>query len=526
MAAKTLPPPYGMRAGLVPRRPEDFGGGGAFPEVHVLQYPLSMGLLLGDPDDDTSPGSPSSPPSNVLALAVDAHGCVASDAVVRHGVNADKIVYTSHAGLLPKIAAPDHDADADYLYDEVEATAARTRAALQAIVDARLSAASARRRDADDRQPAFVKYKPSAAALGSGAADERLVRLARAQEDPVLPPRHRRRLVPPRPAGDSPQVTVMHSPPRPVSRQDAEDWKIPPSVPDWKNAQGYCVPLDKRAAAAAGGRRMREQDVRISDGFAGLSEALYVAEQKAREAVETRGKVQAEMMMKWGQIAERRLRDVASAARAEAAAAAASGAGDAAPAPPPADEEEEERTQRDVVREERRRERESERRREASGKKSRVTRDGDRDVGERVALGMASTGAAGAGAGEVGYDERLFNQDAGIGSGFAADDVYSVYSGRLFAAPTALSSTLYGPNNKRGDSGVYGGEDGADEEIERIARTERFKPDRGFSGSAERPAAGKRERPVEFDAPEEGAEADDPFELDLYMTSVKEGKKH
>ncbi|CAL5046800.1 unnamed protein product [Urochloa decumbens] len=524
MAAKTLPPPYGSRAGLVPRRPEDFGGGGAFPEVHVPQYPLSMGLLLGDPDEDTSPGSSPPPPSNVLALAVDAHGRVASDAVVRQGENADKIVYTSHAGFLPKIAAPDHDADAAGLYDEVEATTARTRAALQAIVDARLSAASARRRDADDHQPAFVKYKPSAAALGSGAADERLVRLARAQEDPVLPPRHRRRLVAPRPAGDSPQVTVMHSPPRPVSRQDAEDWKIPPSVPDWKNAQGYCVPLDKRAAAAADGRRMREQDVRISDGFAGLSEALYVAEQKAREAVETRGKVQAEMMRRWGQIAERRLRDVASAARAEAA-AAASGSGDAAPAP--ADEEVEERTQRDVVREERRRERESERRREASGKKSRVTRDGDRDVGERVALGMASTGAAGAGAGEVGYDERLFNQDAGMGSGFAAgDDVYSVYSGRLFAAPSALSSTLYRPNNRRGDSGVYGGEDGADEEIERIARTERFKPDRGFFDSAERPAAGKRERPVEFGTPEEGAEADDPFELDRYMTSVKEGKKH
>ncbi|CAL5043812.1 unnamed protein product [Urochloa decumbens] len=511
MAAKTLPPPYGSRAGLVPRRPEDFGGGGAFPEVHVPQYPLSMGLLLGNPDDDTSPGSPSSLPSNVLALAVDAHGRVASDAVVRQGENADKIVYSSHAGLLPKIADPDHDADD--LYDEVEATTARTRAALQAIIDARLSAASARRRDATVDHPAFVKYRPSA------AAEERLVRLARAQEDPVLPPRHRRRLVAPRPAGDSPQVTVMHSPPRPVSQQDAADWKIPPSVSDWKNAQGYCVPLDKRAAAD--GRRMLEQDVpQISDGFAGLSEALYVAEQKAREAVETRGKVQAEMMMKWAQMAERRLREIASAARAEAA---ASGSGAAAPAPPPADGEEEARTQRDVVREERRRQRGREAA-SSGGNKSRVARDRDRDVDERVALGMASTG--GAGAGEVGgYDERLFNQDAGMGSGFAADDVYSVYSGRLFAAPSALSSTLYGPNNKRGDSGVDGGEDGA-EEIERIARTERFKHDRGFSGSAERPAAGKRERPVEFGTPEEGAEADDPFELDRYMTTVKEGKKH
>src|SRR5687767_7475355 len=104
MAAKTVPP-YGRRAGLVPRRQEDFGGGGAFPEVHVVQYPLSMGLARGDPD--TAAGSL----SNVLALTVDARGRVAFDAVVRQGENAAKIVYSSHADLVPKIVAvPDQDA--------------------------------------------------------------------------------------------------------------------------------------------------------------------------------------------------------------------------------------------------------------------------------------------------------------------------------------------------------------------------------------------------------------------------------
>jgi hypothetical protein len=39
------PPPYGSaeRLRYVPRRPEDYGDGGAFPEVHVGQYPLDMG---------------------------------------------------------------------------------------------------------------------------------------------------------------------------------------------------------------------------------------------------------------------------------------------------------------------------------------------------------------------------------------------------------------------------------------------------------------------------------------------------
>ncbi|RCV20809.1 hypothetical protein SEVIR_4G087000v4 [Setaria viridis] len=500
MAAKTVPP-YGRRAGLVPRRQEDFGGGGAFPEVHVVQYPLSMGLARGDPD--TAAGSL----SNVLALTVDARGRVAFDAVVRQGENAAKIVYSSHADLVPKIVAvPDQDAACED-EDEGAATTARTRAALQVIIDARLSAAqpaSVRPRNRED-DPAFVRYRPGrqSAAFSSGAED-RVVRMAHAQEDPVLPPRHRRRRVP-RPAG-SPPVTVMHSPPRPVSRKDAEDWKIPPSVSDWKNAKGYCIPLDKRLASSDGGRRM--QGVQISDGFAGLSEALYVAEQKAREAIQMRDRVRKELMMKERQERERELREIANRARAEAASAAAPAA--------PVDTER-------MQREERRRQREWERRREAwSGKKSSVTRDADRDVSERIALGMASTGGA-AGAGEVTYDERLFNQETGINSGFAAtDDMYSVYSGRLFAAQPALS-TLY-RLSRHGDSDIYSGD--ADKQIEKITRTERFKPDRGFSGTADRPA-GKRERPVEFDMPEESAEADDPFvELDQYMTKVKEGKKH
>lgn len=34
------PPPYGHRKGYVPRIQEDFGDGGAFPEIFSAQYPL------------------------------------------------------------------------------------------------------------------------------------------------------------------------------------------------------------------------------------------------------------------------------------------------------------------------------------------------------------------------------------------------------------------------------------------------------------------------------------------------------
>ena len=58
------PPPYGKRSGWRPRSAEDFGDGGAFPEIAVAQYPLDMGKK----------GTAST--SNALAIQVDAEGKV------------------------------------------------------------------------------------------------------------------------------------------------------------------------------------------------------------------------------------------------------------------------------------------------------------------------------------------------------------------------------------------------------------------------------------------------------------------
>ena len=100
-------------------------------------------------------------------------------------------------------------------------------------------------------------------------------------------------------------------------------------------------------------------------------------------------------------------------------------------------------------------------------------------------------------------------------SGFATDDQYNVYDKGLFTAQNTLSS-LYRPK-KDADSDIYGG---ADEQLEKIMKTERFKPDKGFAGASER--AGPRDRPVEF---EKEAEEADPFGLDQFLTEVKKGKK-
>ncbi|XP_020578545.1 SNW/SKI-interacting protein [Phalaenopsis equestris] len=514
-------PPYGKRSGFVPRRPEDFGDGGAFPEIHVAQYPLGMGRK------EEKPGS------KILPLTVDSQGKVAFDAIVRQNENASKIVYSQHKDLVPKVSV-EEDEESEELQKEIEETTQRTKAALEKIVNVRLSAAQPKNVPTQSQESKYIKYKPSqqSAAFNSGAK-ERIIRMVEMPSDPLEPPKFKHKRVPR--ASGSPPVPVMHSPPRPVTVKDQQDWKIPPCISNWKNPKGYTIPLDKRLAADGRGL----QEVQINDNFAKLSEALYVAEQKAREAVAMRSKVQRELMLKEKERKEQELRALAQKARSERTGIAP------APTAPAHNkamlddvedddddlgmerhepslrketrEEREERLQRDKIREERRRERERERRLEAKdaamGKKSKITRDRDRDISEKVALGMANTGARQS---EVMYDQRLFNQDKGMESGFNADDQYNIYDKGLFTAQPTLS-TLYRPK-KDTDSEMYGG---SDEQLEKLMKTDRFKPDKAFSGVQDRPSGSKRDRPVEFDKQEEN----DPFGLDQFLTEVKKGKK-
>ncbi|KAI5324666.1 hypothetical protein L3X38_033739 [Prunus dulcis] len=520
-------PPYLKRQGFVPRKVEDFGDGGAFPEIHIAQYPLGMGR-----DKSTKLGT------KILPVTVDAHGNIAYDAIVKQNENSKKIVYSQHKDIVPKILKNEEEEEDDdeeeELQKEIEETTAETKAALEKIVNVRLSAAQPKNVPKQSSDSKFIKYKPSqkSVAFNSGAK-ERIIRMVEMPVDPLEPPKFKHKRVPR--ASGSPPVPVMHSPPRPVTVKDQQDWKIPPCISNWKNPKGYTIPLDKRLAADGRGL----QDVQINDNFAKLSESLYVAEQKAREAVAMRSKVQKEMIMKEKEKKEQELRALAQKARSER-----TGAAPPASVPMPSDkttmdtdmrgdyerpreketdypketrEEREERLQREKIREERRRERERERRLEAKdaamGKKSKITRDRDRDISEKVALGMASAGAGRGG--EVMYDQRLFNQEKGMDSGFATDDQYNVYDRGLFTAQPTLS-TLYRPK-KDADADMYGG---ADEQMDKIMKTDRFKPDKGFGGAAER--SGPRDRPVEF---EKDVEEADPFGLDQFLTEVKKGKK-
>ena len=142
-------------------------------------------------------------------------------------------------------------------------------------------------------------------------------------------------------------------------------------------------------------------------------------------------------------------------------------------------------------------------------RKNKIDRDGNRDVSEKIALGMHK--GSGQLSGEAMYDARLFNQSSGMDSGFGAEDEYNTYSKPLFDRQEA--SSLYRP--KRDDGDMFGDVDKQVRlsfacvlaycshfchyvlQMEKLTDTSRFKADKGFKGAEGGSRVGGRSEPVQ-----------------------------
>ncbi|XP_022625608.1 SNW domain-containing protein 1 [Seriola lalandi dorsalis] len=471
------PPPYGHRKGWVPRSLADFGDGGAFPEIHVAQFPLEMGRKKKT--------------SNALAVQVDAEGKIKYDAIARQGQGKDKVIFSKYTDLLPKevlnedtpeLQKPDEEA--------VKEITEKTRAALEKQVSQKIAAAMPVRA-ADKQAPAqYIRYTPSqqGVAFNSGAK-QRVIRMVEMQKDPMEPPRFKINKKIPR-GPPSPPAPVMHSPSRKMTVKEQQEWKIPPCISNWKNAKGYTIPLDKRLAADGRGL----QTVHINENFAKLAEALYIADRKAREAVEMRAQVEKKMAQKEKEKKEEKLRELAQMARDRRAGIKSHGDKGG---------EDGEARERDEIRHDRRKERQHDRNisRAAPDKRSKLQRDQERDVSELIALGMPNPRSSS----EAQYDQRLFNQSKGMDSGFAGgeDETYNVYD-QPFRSGRDMASNIYRPS-KNIDKDAY------TDDLDTLMHNSRFAPGKEFSGADH---GQRREGPVQFE--------EDPFGLDKFLEEAKQ----
>ncbi|KAK5089141.1 mRNA splicing protein [Lithohypha guttulata] len=502
---RTGPPAYGQRSGWRPRSAEDFGDGGAFPEIPVAQYPLDMGRK----------GKASA--SNALTLQVDAEGRVKYDAIARQGHNEGRIIHSNFKDLIPlrqQANAGDLSLDRPS-QDEVVESTEKTKAALEKIISGAVAAQKPKNvKGRNQEEPTYVRYTPANQMGDTSKKNDRIFKIMPKQQDPMEPPKFKHKKIPRGPP--SPPPPVMHSPPRKATAEDQEAWKIPPAISNWKNPKGYTVPLDKRLAAD--GRGM--QDVTINDKFAQFAEALFTADRHAREEVNMRSRMQQKLAEKEKLAKEEHLRGMARKARDERAAATASSSkrrsrsrsfsgSYSSRSESDYDSEDERAHQRAEARKERREEDQRQLRQSRMGTEKRLqtmAREQNRDISEKVALGLAKPTSAN----ETMYDSRLFNQTSGFASGFNEDQAYDK---PLFAAQDAIHS-IYRPSAGAAEED----EGGADEAMEKIQKSNRFealgKAKQGFKGAD---LVGEREAgPVQFEK-----DKDDPFGIDSLIGEAK-----
>lgn len=511
------PPAYGQRSGWRPRGPEDFGDGGAFPEIAVAQYPLDMGRKN------------TASTSNALALQVDGEGRVKYDALARRGHNDTRIVHTSFKDLIPLRQRADAGeiSLAKPTDEEVQAAKERTQRALQTLVDGTLAAQKPKNVKGTSRaEPTFVRYTPADQMGDRGRKQDRIMKIVQQQQDPMEPPKHKIKKVPRGPP--SPPPPVMHSPPRKLTKEDQEAWILPPAVSNWKNAKGYTVPLDKRLAADGRGL----QDVTINDRFAQFAESFDVADRHAREEVQQRQRMQQRLAEKEKEEKEENLRRLAQKARDDREAAAVSRRGirstrsrshsadsrssysshtSSSRSRSRSRDNDQDLRERERMRAERKREYQREMRQKNMGHERRIqamAKEQNRDISEKVALGLARPTQSK----ETMYDSRLFNQSSGFAAGFNEDQPYDK---PLFAERDALNS-IYKPSVGQDDD-----DDDAGETFDKIQNTKRFEtlgraPKEGFKGTDTTEA---RTGPVQF----ERDRGDDPFGVDAMIAEAAKG---
>ncbi|KAK1989866.1 SKIP/SNW domain-containing protein [Colletotrichum falcatum] len=492
------PPAYQQRAGWRPRGPEDFGDGGAFPEIPIAQYPLDM-------------GKKGATTSNALAIQVDSEGKLDYGAIARQGHSADRIVHTSFKDLIPlrqRADAGEIDLSRPS-QEEVAATAEKTKQALAALVSGAVASQKPKTLSVGKRSdPTFVRYTPADQMGDHSKKQDRIMKIVERQRDPMEPPKFKHKKIPRGPP--SPPPPVLRSPPRKLTAKDQEDWRIPPPVSNWKNPKGFTVPLDKRLAADGRGL----QDVAINDKFAQFSEALYVADRHAREEVRQRAAMQQRLAEKEKAQKEENLRMLAQKAREERAGAGAgrrdsrslsrSYSGSDSEGSEDSEIRERERARKEKMRDEERKLRQS--RMGAERRVQVMAREQNRDISEKIALGLAKPTQSK----ETMYDSRLFNQSSGFDSGFNEDNHYDK---PLFAAQEVISS-IYRPRANMDDEDD---EAAGDKEMAKIQKSSRFGEALGrgtFKGTEDVEA---REGPVQFEK-----DAGDPFNVDKFLSEVEQ----
>ena len=226
---------------------------------------------------------------------------------------------------------------------------------------------------------------------------EHIVRLAEKRVDPLDPPRFRNRKVLALQRDDP--APILTTPIEKLTPEEQKYWTVPACVSNWKNPEGYVIPMDKRVGADA----RRFEQPQLSTKFAPLAEALDVAVSSINASIAQRARVQRTLAMKKQMEQEEQLREEAKQLR-----------------------EAKREIDHNKTQEERRRDRFLQEQRDERQRIRRQTHE--RDISERIALGQTVTNTAI----DDEFDIRLFDKSSGLDSGVMGEEDNQVYDRPMF----------------------------------------------------------------------------------------------
>ena len=225
--------------------------------------------------------------------------------------------------------------------------------------------------------------------------NEHVVRVAEKRVDPLDPSRFRNRK--PIPLQKEDPAPILTAPTEKLTEDEQRYWSIPVCVSNWRNPEGYVIPMDKRVGADA----RRFEQPQMSDKFTVFTKALDAASVSINESIAQRNLAQRQLAQKMQREEEEKI--IEEARRLN---------------------EEKRQINRSKTSEEKRIDRLLE---EAKDQRRRIKRQrqglAHRDTAAQAALGLPILAQTV----DDEFDPQLFNKSSGIDTGYGAEDSYDVY---------------------------------------------------------------------------------------------------
>uniref|UniRef100_A0A8C6RQG6 SNW domain-containing protein 1 n=1 Tax=Nannospalax galili TaxID=1026970 RepID=A0A8C6RQG6_NANGA len=159
------------------------------------------------------------------------------DVITQQGQSKDKVIYSKNTDLVPKEVMNADDPDLQRPDEETtREIREKTRVALRKSASQKVAAAMPVRAADKLASAQYIRYTPSqrGVAFNTGAK-QRVIPMVEMQKDPMEPPRFKiNKKIPLGPL--SPPAPVMHSPSKKMTAKEQQEWKILPSISNWKNA--------------------------------------------------------------------------------------------------------------------------------------------------------------------------------------------------------------------------------------------------------------------------------------------------